>query len=187
MMSYYLTMIGLLLDIIGAFFVSVEAIKVKNLKTLREKILGPMHKATLSPKLKFVDGLMVTHASHRYVSIFMSLHYLAGALVIVGLNRLLDNKLFEWYIIAVAWTWSKPWYIFIALVAAFVFFGGFMGLWLIGELVHMAITKVTKLIVIFFVFIEDKTPDGTVGIIGFFFLFIGFVLQLWGTSIAGYK
>lgn len=51
----------------------------------------------------------------------------------------------------------------------------------VGELFHMLIALMDKLILSFLNYLERKTPDGTIGIIGFLMASIGFVLQFYGT------
>jgi hypothetical protein len=50
-----------------------------------------------------------------------------------------------------------------------------------GELVYMALTRSLAGLVRAADFIQERTGDGTVGIIGFMLLFVGFVLQMVGT------
>src|SRR5258708_7724716 len=90
MKAYQYSMIGLALDIIGAFLVSVEAIKLENLRLFRDA-LAKLETYTLSPKIYFVSDkpravrekpLPAT----RYLGLFMGLHNLAGLLLVIAVN-----------------------------------------------------------------------------------------------------
>jgi hypothetical protein len=51
----------------------------------------------------------------------------------------------------------------------------------IGEVMHVGSIKTSRGIISFLNFIDRTTPDGTIGIIGFLFVLIGFILQFIGT------
>lgn len=187
MEPYHLNMLGLSLDIIGAFLVAVEAIKLKNLRTLREKVLEPAHKATLSPRIEITDDKMITHASKRYLFVFTLLHYMAGVLLLLAANALLAGHLMSWLRASVLWLMERPWYVIAVLALLFIVYGGVFGLWILGELVHITITQITKFLLRLLEFIERRAPDGTVGILGFLFLLVGFSLQIVGAYIGGQR
>jgi hypothetical protein len=190
MKPYHWTIFGLLLDIIGAFLVSVEAIKLDNLRAFRTKILSPIHTVTLSPKIKFVEDGMVSSASSRFMLFYNGLHYLAGFLLLVGVNYILNGRLLNWSWSIINWLSGKSWYV-IALVGLliliFLVFGIVAGLWMLGELLHMAITQLTRLPLVALDFIDARTPNGTIGIIGFVLLFLGFLLQMWSAYLSGIR
>lgn len=187
MKPYHITMIGLIVDILGAFFVSAEAIKLDNLRTLKNTVLKPMHKATLSPKIEFIGDHMVIQASRKFVFLFTALHYVAGIFLLVAVNLLLDGKLIKWGEMGAMWLFSQQWYWIVLGVIVAVFYGVVGGLWMLGELVHMTITHITRISVKTIEFVEIRTPDGTVGIIGFSLLLVGFIIQMIGTYLAGHK
>ncbi len=196
MESYHFTMIGLVLDIIGAFFVAVEAIKLENLRVLRERVFRSAYRYTLSPRIRRIrvvdeeteatppeaweDGEI---PSERYAGLFITLHYVAGFFVLVLANQLFDGRLVAWLSQAGIWLWEKPLYFSIPLVLFALLFGGGIGLWGLGELVHMLITGTIKLPIRVLEFVEARTPDGTVGVLGFLLLVAGFSLQLFGTYL----
>jgi hypothetical protein len=182
MKAYQLTMMGLTFDILGAFLVSVEAIKTHNLRTLSDKIFRPVHDHTLSPKLHFVDDdVAIDWRTNTYLGIYIGLHYVAGLLVLVAADYLVQGRIRGGLTTIGVWVIEQPWYITVFLVLLVVLFGIVLGLWLLGEMVHVTLTYLTKLLVRAIEFIEARTPDGTVGILGFLLLLIGFMLQLIGT------
>lgn len=126
-------MFGLVLDIMGACLVSVEAIKLDNLRTLRTKILGPLHTATLSPTIEFIEGRIVSSASRRFMWFYNGLHYLAGALLLVTVNCMLSGHLLKWAASATNWLFAKPWYVILSLGLVSLAYGIFFGLWMSGS------------------------------------------------------
>ncbi len=92
-------MVGLGLDIAGAFFVAVEAIRLENLRALPDGVLRRLHAYTLSPRITFVDksGTAVGPVqppvpANRFPGLFMGLHYVSGFLVVVVVNEVLDGE-----------------------------------------------------------------------------------------------
>lgn len=194
MEPYHFTMLGLGLDIMGAFFVAVEAIKLENLRTLRERVFRNAYEYTLSPRIRFVDGEAepdlaedVERPSERYVGLFMGLHYGAGIIVLLLANHLFDGRLLTWLFQAGVWLWEKPLYLGLPFLLLALVLGVVVGLWGLGELVHMLMTGTTKSSVRFLEFVEARTPDGTVGVLGFCLLVAGFGLQFYGTYLGGHR
>jgi hypothetical protein len=183
MKPYHWTMFGLLLDIVGAFLVSVEAIRLDNLRALRTKLLEPLHTATLSPKFIYLGDRMVSSVSRRFMFLYNALHYLVGVVVLVLLNYVLQGRLLGWAFSFVQWLLKKPWYVILVLALIVLAYGIVGGLWMLGELVHMGITQLTRLPIPILSFIDARTPDGTIGIIGFAFLLLGFLLQMWSAYL----
>ena len=187
MKPYHWTMLGLSFDIVGAFLVSVEAIKLDNLRILRSKILAPLHTATLSPKIRFVEGYVISSASRRFMVFYNSLHYLAGALLLIGVNYVSRGWLLDLARSIINWLSGKSWYVIVLLSVIFLAYGIIAGLWLLGELVHVSITQLTRLSLTALDFIDARTPNGTIGVIGFAFLFIGFLLQMLAAYLSGIR
>ena len=180
-------MLGLLLDIIGAFLVSVEAIKLDNLRALRSKILAPIHSATLSPKIEFVQDRMVSSVSGRFMLFYNALHYLAGVLLLVVVNYLSRGWLLDFAWSIIYWLSGKSWYVILLFSLLFLVVGILAGLWMLGELIHVTITKVTRLSLVTLDLIDARTPNGTIGIIGFVLLFLGFFLQMLSAYLSGIR
>ncbi|HLA80362.1 MAG TPA: hypothetical protein VJP78_01850 [Thermoleophilia bacterium] len=184
MRPQHLEMIGLILNIIGAFFVSVEAIKLPNLRKLRERVVLPVHRRTLSPRIVVTADRIVTSGSNASCLLYVGLHYVAGLLVIILLNLMFSGMPVHWLMTAAGWTLERRWYV-VVVVILFALWCVVAGLWLLGELVHLAITGLTRAPLVLLDFIDERTPQGTIGIIGFALLFAGFCCQFWGTYLAG--
>jgi hypothetical protein len=193
MQPYHFSILGLALDIMGAFLVAVEAIKLENLRALRDRVLRRIHEYTLSPRIIFVDD-----AGHplgrvqpppvpadRYPGLFMGLHYVAGLILLVILNHVLDGWVYSSFIKGGLWVLDQPWYLAALLTLVFVIIGVVVGLWMLGELVHITLTVAMQVPIKIVDFIDARTPDGTVGIIGFLLLFAGFLLQMYGAYLGG--
>jgi hypothetical protein len=52
---------------------------------------------------------------------------------------------------------------------------------IVGELLHIFLATVDKIVLSSLNFIERKTPDGTIGILGFMLATLGFIMQFYGT------
>jgi hypothetical protein len=116
-----------------------------------------------------------------YPWLFTSFHYLAGLALVSVMDTALGGRLHRVLLVASLWALSQRWYVAVVLFIMFVLLCIVTGLWMLGELVHMAATKAIKLSTMFVDFIDAHTPDGTVGMIGFLLLLIGFILQMCGT------
>lgn len=195
MQSYQYSMIGLSFDIVGAFLLSVEAIKLENLRAFRDRVLA-LEDYTRSPVIfpYFVGGKSDRESGRqetpkpvpasRYVGLFMGLHYVAGLALLLAINEVSGGWLFQLMIRMLVWTLDRPWYLVVLLFTLLIVFGIVVGLWMIGELVHVTISKAMAIVVKILDYIDSRTPDGTVGLIGFFALFVGIVFQMVGTYIA---
>ncbi len=49
MHPYQISALGLVFDIVGAFFLAAEAIKIDNLRIIRDKVRARLRHATISP------------------------------------------------------------------------------------------------------------------------------------------
>lgn len=191
MQAHHYTMLGLEFDIVGAFLVAVEAIKLENVRRLRDGFFKRLHRYTLSPRLAFRsadDPPAVVKAddevpSERYVGLFIGLHYVAGLLVLIAVDAVAGGRLSRWLREALTWTMEQPWYVAIAVGLLALVFGIFLGLWGLGEIVHMGLGGALRGAVNLLDFIDVRTPDGTVGIAGFVLLAIGFGLQIYGAYL----
>ena len=191
MAAHEATMLGLVLNIIGAFFVAVEAIKLENLRALREKVFRQAYRYTLSPRIRIVESnaeaILQDQAdarpSERFVGLFMGLHYVAGFVVFVLVNYLLGGRILAWAVQAAAWLLNRPWYVGWPVLLLALLFVVVAGLWMVGELVHRLAMKAITIPIRLLEFVEARTPDGTVGVIGFLFLLAGFGLQMYGAYL----
>jgi len=183
--AYQVSIIGLIIDVIGAFLLSVEAIKPHNLRYFCDQVLRRVHHETLSPSI-LVEGEeppedFVVNWASRHVSLFMALHYLAGALILLLADALSGGWLHRLAASAFILVLTLEWYWVILIGLAATLIGGFAGLWMLGELVHVSLVSFLRRLIAAMEFVQQRYADGTVGIIGFVLLFIGFVLQAIGT------
>ena len=128
MQAYHLTMLGLVLDIVGAFLVSVEAIKMDNLRMLRDKVFNKAQRYLLSPRIIIVDekgkpisGIPESRPSDSYPGLFMGLHYIAGLLVILFLNYVLNGMVFDIMITLAVLVSAQSWYVITLAIIASIF------------------------------------------------------------------
>ena len=201
MHPYQVSAIGLVADIIGAFFLAAEAIKIENLRILRDKILRRLSHAVISPPLQLGDDEELTPAREqqfreafefglpwgaKHPHLFTLLHYVAGVLLFLGANWLSSGRVIGWLLSAAVWMLaSMPAlvaYAIIVLIGLYLIVGG---MWMLGELVHMGLIRTIRYSMAIIEFIDHRTSDGGVGILGFSFLMVGFFLQLFGTIAGG--
>ncbi len=184
-------MVGLVFDIVGAFLVSVEAIKIENLRKLGTRVLDPLHRLTLSPIIELADESQnqAPKASRRvnlsvplFLSLYFSLHIAAGAMALYIVDRAFHHSLSDEISLAAKWVLARS-VILRILIFGLVPIWGLIGLWTIGEGVHITLTQLTKLPLLVLEWIFRRAPDGTIGIIGFLLLFIGFVLQFYSNHL----
>jgi hypothetical protein len=167
----------------------VEAIKLENVRKLRDRILKPMEEyakplgfpltgdAMPDPKVRYtrtrLDGCVWWAFTHTGT----------GALTL-------------WLVGAMARGWfpgALPWLVAqwqdTGVVGRSV--GSVVGAWvvffvstMIGEGYHHGVVWLTRRVVDVADFIDSRTPDGTIGLIGFFVVVVGFILQFVGTWLA---
>lgn len=183
-------MLGLSLDMVGAFFVAVEAIKLENLRALRDHVLKRAHGYTLSPRIVFVgrepsegEDPEEDRPWERHAGLFTALHYLGGILLLVVLNFIVAGGITRVVVNVGHWILSKRWYVIVLAAVVSIFYVGVLGLWMLGEAIHVVLTSATKSAVRVLDFVDARTPDGTVGILGFLLLFAGFVFQFYGAYL----
>lgn len=124
---------------------------------------------------------MVNWAS-SHVTTFMALHYVAGTLLLGLADILTDGWLHMATISATKKVLSLQWYwVTLATLVALWFLVG--GLWLLGELAHVTLVYGLRRLIALLDFIEEKYASGTVGVIGFALLFVGFMLQAVGAFL----
>jgi hypothetical protein len=153
-------MLGLLIDVIGAFLLSAEAIKVENLQKLSDRFLRPL----LASFVVYIHELFTPIDTRQW-----------PRLTTVGRRGLAAFGICGWVIalpIAVIVirvygvnAWSLFWAVSVlALVPMTVILS-----------VHFSIRIVSL--------IDRYTPSGGVGILGFLLLLTGFSLQFYGTYL----
>lgn len=187
MQPYQWSLAGLVVDIVGAFFLSVEAIKLENLAKIRDHVLLPLH-ANLRPVPITVleDGswLMATKSKSFGMAmlIWTFWHFLGGALL-VGVVLWAIHGTFHFDLLGWAWAlrdllapWARLPITALSCLFAFVLTTSFP-----GEVAHKGTEQLSLWLLNAFYWIDRRTPDGTIGIIGFCLLSLGFLGQVIGT------
>jgi len=192
MYGYYVSMTGLMLDLAGATFLSVEAIKLQNLAKLRDRLLIPFHQRTLPIPIEFVDAEEFESLPHsqrfsfwRGMPLWLFTHFSMGLIIVVpalfAVDRVFGVHMVEMGLglVGVLPTWAK---------ALLYSLGGLYLLIFIaagpGELIHKALQRVSLGAVSAMFWIDRRTPDGAIGIIGFGLLVLGFGGQILGTWLS---
>lgn len=189
MNAYQYTVAGLILNIIGAFLVSVEAIRLENLRRLRGKFLRPIHSSILPKKITIVDDEtpLYVQQSLRNDEIefskglrrwFLS-HTFAGVLAVSLVYFLIGHHAQKLVDFLLLWAVSRSALSLIALALPAALIAFFLIL-AVGEAVHYALIHLSLLPIALLDVIDRNTPSGTIGIVGFSLLFFGFLLQIVG-------
>ncbi len=208
MQAPHWTMLGLSLDVMGAFLLAVEAIKIENLRNLRNSFLRSVHGALL-PTPYALGGATSSEAPRtpaetasdggetfvvwlrpgwnrrgwRFRLINEALHVLAGAVLLTAAAVASHGGLLD------CARWAASWILHLPLLPGILLFLvtvllGYNIVWLAGELVHSALVRVSQALITLLEFIERNTASGVIGILGFLFLFLGFLLQIFASYLA---
>jgi hypothetical protein len=183
MRPYHLAMAGLILELLGGFLVSVEAIKLQNLRKLRDRLFSPLHDFTVSPSVHWVPGAAPPPSKtwkdrHPFVWFFAT-HFLGGALGVVICVTALESAGIDARSFIISWLpRSVPGVTAAALPIA-------LGVLAVGEAAHFLSICLSNVPIRLLDAIERKTPEGTIGILGFVALAAGFLLQFYATWAGG--
>lgn len=209
MSSFQVTVIGQGVELLGVFLLSAEAIKLHNIRKLRDVLLGllehriepggiDLRKTSWSPEEFRAEQLALRH--------FFLSHYLAG-LLIAGIGAFylarrsdlirsatLDalGRFGPTALLIVAWLLLLPLTIVligtlrkalfhppgVLVVAAVSCFPLGLVPMALGELCHQAARYLVRGLVAALGAIEERTPQGTIGILGFLIIFIGKAIQV---------
>ncbi len=186
-----LTLVGLSVDIIGALLVAVEAVKLSNLRALRDRLFVPVHRSLQPiPIVWHEDEPYVPRRQDRLGRwvlapwwTWLLFHALLAALPIVLVDLLLQqiglhigrdayraySHFFEHHAL-----WVE------VLLVLGTIYAGLLVIAFVGEPMHQLLIRLCALPITLLSFIDRKTPDGTVGIIGAAFLIAGFSFQAAG-------
>jgi hypothetical protein len=160
------------LEILGTFFLAAEAIKLHNLKTLRESFL-------LRPTLwasPIARSLQATRTGQDLSGYYVSCLILLGAICIVPLALKARPELlhaWDWYQSTMPWPWvvavvvAVPVLTILALILSFV-----------GSFVIQMISVPVILAMLLLEYVEAHTASGLVGIIGFLLITVGAIARL---------
>lgn len=183
--AYWWSIAGLIFSIFGGFLLSVEAIKLDNLRKLREHYLPNLFANIQSrpfydPNTLYkIDELRRHELGGRH-RLFDFLHLAAGVGVL-GVAELICRREgidpIQWMALNI---WHLPivWRVLVIVISPLYLYSL---VWLLGEQVHRAIQRTLAITMRSLEAIERNTPPGTVGIMGFALLFIGFLGQIIGT------
>jgi hypothetical protein len=159
MAPYQWTLMGLTTDIVGAFLLSVEAIKLENLRRIRLRLAEAVRNP--DPDWVLGGGMVLVLVIICAFGWFILVNPQYDTVTIPWIPS--SGATFNWIMAA-----SSMVVIFILLLpCAWIF--------------TAATSWVFKCIVAALGFIETRTPNGTIGLIGFTLIFAGFVLQGIGT------
>ena len=201
MTPQHLTMIGLTLDIVGGFLVAVEAIKIENLRALRDRVLKRTNSYILGPQI-LTQGVLTFYGNriardnkcHSENSQkkepeeslpamgclpLLTLHVVVGFMVLLLLNKLMGGIIYTKCLSAVS---ELNWLLRAALLLLVIIIGVPLS-GSIGSGVFSAFSVALRSTMKALDFIEAETPTGTIGIIGFLLLALGFLFQFVATYL----
>lgn len=187
---YWFSVAGLLLDICGGFLLAVEAIKLENIRILRDRYLQGLFTGLESPRFimpdmdqETIDEILAKNPRRGFGNrdkLYIFAHVLAGCLPLALVQAILwslNQDPVKWLALAI---WHLPiiWRVSVIVVGAIWVIAG---TYLAGELViHQVIANGVRAVMATLEAIARNTPTGTTGIIGFILLFLGFLGQLTG-------
>jgi hypothetical protein len=204
------TLIGLVLDLIGAFLLSVEAIKIRNLLLLRDRLLSPLRTSMLPPAADVpvpgedvrvrelglavsdpaVGQQNVNEEPYTLTTWYNVLYWgwhLGVPLAALGLAEYLRHRfgLFTDDWIWVAWWGLHPLARVGAAVAVVVLAGLFIltSIFTLSCSAHEAIARTVGAIVGWLSSLEQRVERGVIGVVGFLFMAAGFGGQFVGSLL----
>jgi hypothetical protein len=188
-------MIGLLVDIAGGFLVAVEAIKIENLRVLRDRFLKRTNSYILGPRIapqQIMDdlnsGCNIESAKRNETNdslpamgclTLLSLHVIAGLFPLFLIDKFTNGIV---HTICLS-EFSKLNLSLRILIASIAVICGIPLFGAIGSGIFSSISFGLKSTMKAIDFIEAETPNGTTGIIGFLLLTLGFLLQFLATYL----
>lgn len=175
----YWTMLGLAIDIVGAFLLSAEAIKVENLIRMRRKMVVPIRDESVSALRKTFskEGFDPKGRAGWVVLLLPWVVIIPTMFILIGTytNSVASDPPENNRAALVAFLQMVAGLALLLVVCALIVPATFLAIAIIG---YVGIVVVD--------FIDRHTPDGGCGIIGFLLLMSGFMLQFYGTY-AGMK
>ncbi len=188
MKPYWFSVVGLILDICGGFLLAAEAIKLDNIRKLRDLYLEHVFTGLESPYVIFSDDPerdeKIAQNRRRGFGrprFYLLLHYMAGVLLLAAISIIVWSfGISPDRLVLAIWHLPVIFRILVIVLGGVIFI--FAGLFMLGELaIHGIMQGSLKGIMAILEAIERNTPTGTTGIIGFVLLFFGFLGQLIGT------
>jgi hypothetical protein len=172
-----LTTIGLCADALGAILLGVEAIKLQNVRHLRDWLDSRGHKlfSTINPEIVVVDGHEPRSRSDSVAGALAIVLYLAAALalggcMLYGLYEVARNLVGAPSVMGLPW-WG---------VILVTFGAGFVAL-MLATLLMTAAETLLKVLLLLIEKLDEHTLTGGVGIVGAILLVAGFALQVVAT------
>ena len=166
-------------DLLGAFFLAVEAIKLENFKALKNNLVKPFYKF-LNPDIEIIDDAdnkqhqedLKKSAFSIWFRIFIL--FLTGVGVFLFLNNIWPS-IAQKILFFINSSSAPNWLYYLILVPILI--------WLIlmaGLIFYTVIVLfIEKIIIGFFDVLEIYTPKGTIGLIGFFLYLIAFLIKMY--------
>ena len=182
MNPYYLSIVGLILDMFGAYFLAIEAIGIERLRTLRETRFRRTKKPANSdvmlpdPQAEQTSEDEVKTDSNGDPGCIIAtgvLGVMTLAIVIFALSAFGIN------IVEIIWDFVSTIYLLTALIILFLsitfilIFSVFLGM-----IVYKIFALMLHAPISFIDYTERRYVAGTSGLLGFLFLTIGLLLQL---------
>jgi len=149
-------------EILGVFFLSVEAIKLQNFCLIRDRIIRPILARVLH-KIPFITTMFAIG--------------MGGAFLILLLKYNSIVILLEYFVESISPKFPGPDPLIFFLVSILLIgLTSWAGI-IIGYLLYFFSVGIIQLFIILFNTIEKHTPKGTIGIIGFLFFLTGFIIR----------
>jgi hypothetical protein len=168
-----------ILQIAGTFLLAVEAIKLENLRKLRDVVFGgPLR--MLTPSVKVPAGATEADIARSIEKKRNQIFLLLGLVGFAFLSLLLSLA-----VPSISDTWalfrsqfSEPWWM--TVIAAFfaLCLTMFFSL-LTGFIMYKLLLLPFQIPFVTLEFIERNTAKGGIGMLGFFLFFVGSVAQIW--------
>jgi hypothetical protein len=162
---YYplLTLSGLILDIVGAFFLSIEAIGIEKIIRWKQQLLTTPNKLDEiieSKKIKsIIDPEDLLHFPINVVRLIFSMFIFLA--IVMGLC--IDIRFF-----------ISDFFLILVVLGIFVYS---RLIFILAHLLSFVLKKSSRLLQ----WTELNFKKGQIGVLGFLFLFIGFLFQFFGT------
>ncbi|MFO1534481.1 MAG: hypothetical protein ABR586_02325 [Thermoplasmatota archaeon] len=161
-----------LCDVVGAFLLAVEAMKIENFRKLRDLYLEPARQR-MNPTIEFVEPIQGEKDDSRWFASFFIGLWASGAgilAMVVWFSPLHVATIAAWAREAILF---PAWLTIIFLGIAFL-----LAALVTGAAIYTGIVGTMGGIIRWLGWIEKKTPTGFVAILGFLFFLVAFGLKL---------